>query len=131
MSQSLDSDDSGGGIVGFDPHVLTMMRSVAEKRPGMVSFLAGKPNADTFPFSAIRVDLKPVVRQKLAANTGGLLTKTDEKNNAGSWRPCRDSHDRGGRSGGRSAVRRDGGIAESQQVARELARDAPQAAKGR
>ncbi|KWU46792.1 PLP-dependent transferase [Rhodotorula sp. JG-1b] len=32
-----------------------------EKRPGMVSFLAGKPNADTFPFSAIRVDLKPVV----------------------------------------------------------------------
>lgn len=28
----------------------------------MVSLLAGKPNADTFPFSAIKVDLKPIVR---------------------------------------------------------------------
>lgn len=28
----------------------------------MISFLAGKPNADTFPFSAIKVDLKPLVR---------------------------------------------------------------------
>ncbi|GJN92092.1 hypothetical protein Rhopal_005121-T1 [Rhodotorula paludigena] len=32
-----------------------------EKIPGMVSFLAGKPNADTFPFSAIKVDLKPII----------------------------------------------------------------------
>lgn len=28
----------------------------------MVSLLAGKPNAETFPFSAIKVDLKPIVR---------------------------------------------------------------------
>ena len=55
--------------VGFDPRGLTRLKFAAEKRPGMVSFLAGKPNADTFPFSAIRVDLKPVVRPKLAANT--------------------------------------------------------------
>ncbi|POY70372.1 hypothetical protein BMF94_6653 [Rhodotorula taiwanensis] len=33
----------------------------AKKRPGMISFLAGKPNADTFPFSAIKVDLKPLI----------------------------------------------------------------------
>lgn len=39
----------------------------------MVSFLAGKPNADTFPFSAIRVDLKPVVRQNLQLATHGAL----------------------------------------------------------
>ncbi|GAA5850864.1 hypothetical protein JCM9279_006221 [Rhodotorula babjevae] len=32
-----------------------------EKIPGMVSLLAGKPNADTFPFSAIKVDLKPII----------------------------------------------------------------------
>lgn len=38
----------------------------------MVSFLAGKPNADTFPFSAIRVDLKPVVRPKLAPTRGAF-----------------------------------------------------------
>ncbi|GAA5850714.1 hypothetical protein JCM3766R1_000183 [Sporobolomyces carnicolor] len=32
-----------------------------EKLPGMVSLLAGKPNAETFPFSAITVSLKPIV----------------------------------------------------------------------
>ncbi|KAJ8297149.1 Aminotransferase tdiD [Rhodotorula toruloides] len=32
-----------------------------EKIPGMVSLLAGKPNAETFPFSAIKVDLKPII----------------------------------------------------------------------
>ncbi|CEQ38669.1 SPOSA6832_00119, partial [Sporobolomyces salmonicolor] len=32
-----------------------------EKIPGMVSLLAGKPNAETFPFSAITVSLKPIV----------------------------------------------------------------------
>ncbi|GAA5912662.1 hypothetical protein JCM5296_006047 [Sporobolomyces johnsonii] len=32
-----------------------------EKIPGMVSLLAGKPNAETFPFSAITVSLKPII----------------------------------------------------------------------
>ncbi|GAA5972634.1 hypothetical protein JCM11641_002947 [Rhodosporidiobolus odoratus] len=32
-----------------------------EKIPGMVSLLAGKPNAATFPFSSIKVDLKPII----------------------------------------------------------------------
>ncbi|GAA6023702.1 hypothetical protein JCM11491_005278 [Sporobolomyces phaffii] len=32
-----------------------------EKLPGMVSLLAGKPNAETFPFSAITVSLKPII----------------------------------------------------------------------
>ncbi|GAA6035993.1 hypothetical protein JCM8097_005204 [Rhodosporidiobolus ruineniae] len=32
-----------------------------EKRPGMVSLLAGKPNAATFPFSSIKVELKPII----------------------------------------------------------------------
>ncbi|GAA5877268.1 hypothetical protein JCM16303_006222 [Sporobolomyces ruberrimus] len=32
-----------------------------EKLPGMVSLLAGKPNAETFPFSAITVSLKPLI----------------------------------------------------------------------
>ena len=32
-----------------------------EKLPGMVSLLAGKPNAETFPFSSIKVSLKPLV----------------------------------------------------------------------
>ncbi|KAM0755517.1 PLP-dependent transferase [Meredithblackwellia eburnea MCA 4105] len=32
-----------------------------EKRPGMISFLAGKPNPTTFPFSSISVQLKPIV----------------------------------------------------------------------
>ncbi|GAA5823227.1 hypothetical protein JCM5353_005126 [Sporobolomyces roseus] len=32
-----------------------------EKIPGMVSLLAGKPNAETFPFSKITVSLKPIV----------------------------------------------------------------------
>ncbi|GAA5856269.1 hypothetical protein JCM8547_000846 [Rhodosporidiobolus lusitaniae] len=32
-----------------------------EKVPGMVSLLAGKPNAATFPFSSIKVELKPVI----------------------------------------------------------------------
>ncbi|KAL8283103.1 hypothetical protein RQP46_005881 [Phenoliferia psychrophenolica] len=32
-----------------------------EKRPGMISFLAGKPNPTTFPFSSISVTLKPVI----------------------------------------------------------------------
>lgn len=44
----------------------------------MVSFLAGKPNADTFPFSAIRVDLKPVVRQNLRP-LGAFGPQTDER----------------------------------------------------
>ncbi|GAA5985202.1 hypothetical protein JCM5350_004271 [Sporobolomyces pararoseus] len=32
-----------------------------EKLPGMVSLLAGKPNAETFPFSSIKVSLKPLI----------------------------------------------------------------------
>lgn len=32
-----------------------------ENRPGMVSLLAGKPNAATFPFKSISIELKPVV----------------------------------------------------------------------
>ncbi|GAA5828148.1 hypothetical protein JCM11251_002612 [Rhodosporidiobolus azoricus] len=32
-----------------------------EKIPGMVSLLAGKPNSATFPFSSIKVELKPVI----------------------------------------------------------------------
>ncbi|GAA5938611.1 hypothetical protein JCM10213_006980 [Rhodosporidiobolus nylandii] len=32
-----------------------------EKVPGMVSLLAGKPNAATFPFRSIKVELKPII----------------------------------------------------------------------
>ncbi|KAK4055303.1 hypothetical protein OIV83_000586 [Microbotryomycetes sp. JL201] len=32
-----------------------------ENIPGMVSFLAGKPNSETFPFSSLKATIKPVV----------------------------------------------------------------------
>lgn len=41
----------------------------AELIPGMVSFLAGKPNPDTFPFQSISITLKPEPDQAGAGET--------------------------------------------------------------
>lgn len=41
-----------------------------EKNPGMISFLAGKPNPDRFPFDSITVQLKPSAISSADPSTG-------------------------------------------------------------